>query len=178
MKKHRIFWLLAATILAAGCSSDDTPTPPPPPQACDLSAQGTANCYLISGPGDYSFDATVMGNGVSTERAPASRLAPVAAGLVWQDTPGLLSDVELCEGRVCFTAGGKKGNALLAVYDAGGKVLWSWHIWATDYDPASGAAKLNGLTWMTLNLGAVATDYDASGTVLSLIHISEPTRRS
>ena len=170
MKKHRIFWLLAATILAAGCSSDDTPTPPPPPQACDLSAQGTANCYLISGPGDYSFDATVMGNGVSTERAPASRLAPVAAGLVWQDTPGLLSDVELCEGRVCFTAGGKKGNALLAVYDAGGKVLWSWHIWATDYDPASGAAKLNGLTWMTLNLGAVATDYDASGTVKGMVY--------
>ena len=105
MKKHCIFWILAA-MLFAGCSTDDpTPTPPPPPAEVDLSARGTANCYMVSGPGDYSFDATVMGNGVATERAPAVTLAPVAAALVWQDAPGLLSEVTLHDGRVSFTAG-------------------------------------------------------------------------
>lgn len=170
MKKHCIFWLLAASLFAAGCSKDDpTPPPPPPPAEVDLSAHGTANCYMVSGPGDYSFDATVMGNGVSTERASASALSPAEAGLVWQGTPGLLSGVALREGRVCFTAGEKQGNALLAVYDAAGKVLWSWHIWVTSYDPTAAEAKLNGLTWMTRNLGAVSADYDAAGSVKGLV---------
>ena len=169
MKKHCIFWILAA-MLFAGCSTDDpTPTPPPPPAEVDLSARGTANCYMVSGPGDYSFDATVMGNGVATERAPAVTLAPVAAALVWQDAPGLLSEVTLHDGRVSFTAGEGGGNALLAVYDASGKVLWSWHIWVTDYDPDASGAQLNGLTWMTRNLGAITSDYDPAGSAKGLV---------
>ena len=30
---------------------------------------------------------------------------------------------------------GMKGNALVAVKNAAGHILWSWHLWVTDYDP-------------------------------------------
>ena len=29
------------------------------------------------------------------------------------------------------------GNGLIAAYDASGKILWSWHLWVTDYSPSS-----------------------------------------
>lgn len=28
------------------------------------------------------------------------------------------------------------GNGLIAAYDASGKILWSWHLWVTDYSPS------------------------------------------
>ena len=37
------------------------------PEFVDLGSAGTANCYVVTGPGNYKFDATVMGNGASTE---------------------------------------------------------------------------------------------------------------
>lgn len=171
MKKVLFLWTCAALLCAAGCSKDDTPpVPPEPDKPTDLSAKGTANCYVVGAAGDYSFDATVMGNGVATTGVAASKIAPASAGIVWQDTPELLSKVELKEGRIVFTAGQKKGNALVAAYDAAGKVLWSWHIWVTDYDPSSGAPKLNGLEWMTRNLGARAGDYDEAGLAKGMVY--------
>lgn len=35
----------------------------------------------------------------------------------------------------------KEGNAVIGAYDAGGTLIWSWHVWAADYDPdAEGGA--------------------------------------
>lgn len=64
-----------------------------------------------------------------------------SAELVWQDAMDLLADVEL-EGSgesayVSFSVNKttiQQGNAVIAVKDAGGTVLWSWHIWVTDRD--------------------------------------------
>lgn len=84
--------------------------------------------------------------------------------------PALLSDVRLEEGRVHFTAGEGQGNALIAVRDADGRILWSWHIWVTDYDPSSQAPKLNGLSWMTRNLGALSDDYDETGSAKGFVY--------
>ena len=174
MKQRLLLVLAAMMLLATGCEKDktnDNPDPTPPPASVsDLSAAGTANCYLVHEAGDYSFDATVMGNGVSTESFSASKLAPTQAGLLWQDTPALLSDIRLDAGRVYFHAGEQHGNAVIAVSDAEGKILWSWHIWATDYNPASGAPKLNGLEWMTRNLGAMNNDYDEAGTAKGFVY--------
>lgn len=168
MRKMSILNLmLALAVFAVSCSREDNkPEPPAPPEetvyGTDLSASGTANCYMISKPGEYSFDATVMGNGVSAGRIRAQQLSPVSAALLWQDAASVISDVRLDEGRVCFRASGNPGNASVAVYGDDGKVLWSWHIWSTDYD-LSNAPKLNGLNWMTRNLGALADDYDEAG---------------
>lgn len=63
-----------------------------------------------------------------------------------------------------------KGNALIAVKaTASGDPLWSWHIWATDYNPDLYAdvyktdftgAKYSSVEVMRCNLGAVGTGLD------------------
>lgn len=171
MKQLLLLMCSVALMFATGCKNDETnPTPPPATTGSDLSAAGCANSYLVHGAGAYSFDATVMGNGVSTEPFAATKLSPSSAALLWQDAPALLSDVRLEEGRVHFTAGEGQGNALIAVRDADGRILWSWRIWVTDYDPSSQAPKLNGLSWMTRNLGALSDDYDETGSAKGFVY--------
>lgn len=171
MKQLLLLMCSVALMFATGCKNDETnPTPPPATTGSDLSAAGCANSYLVHGAGAYSFDATVMGNGVSTEPFAATKLSPSSAALLWQDAPALLSDVRLEEGRVHFTAGEGQGNALIAVRDADGRILWSWHIWVTDYDPSSQVPKLNGLSWMTRNLGALSDDYDETGSAKGFVY--------
>lgn len=171
MKQLLLLMCSVALMFATGCKNDETnPTPPPATTGSDLSAAGCANSYLVHGAGAYSFDATVMGNGVSTEPFAATKLSPPSAALLWQDAPALLSDVRLEEGRVHFTAGEGQGNALIAVRDADGRILWSWHIWVTDYDPSLQAPKLNGLSWMTRNLGALSDDYDETGSAKGFVY--------
>lgn len=171
MKQLLLLMCSVALMFATGCKNDETnPTPPPATTGSDLSAAGCANSYLVHGAGAYSFDATVMGNGVSTEPFAATKLSPPSAALLWQDAPALLSDVRLEEGRVHFTAGEGQGNVLIAVRDADGRILWSWHIWVTDYDPSLQAPKLNGLSWMTRNLGALSDDYDETGSAKGFVY--------
>lgn len=31
----------------------------------------------------------------------------------------------------------KGGSGGIAAYDSGGKIVWSWHVWVTDYAPSS-----------------------------------------
>lgn len=63
---------------------------------------------------------------------------PAYAKLVWQDAEGLVSGVKLLDNnhRLVFTVNREtiaQGNAVVAVYDNSDQVLWSWHIWVTDY---------------------------------------------
>lgn len=63
---------------------------------------------------------------------------PAYAKLVWQDAKGLVSGVELSDNNrsLKFTVNQEtiaQGNAVVAVYDNSDQVLWSWHIWVTDY---------------------------------------------
>ena len=63
------------------------------------------------------------------------------AVLVWQDVKGLVTDVKLSgdKKKLLFNvpAGDtfQQGNALVAVRDKAGVILWSWHIWVTDFVP-------------------------------------------
>lgn len=66
------------------------------------------------------------------------------AELLWEDAQGLVADVGLDADKHYLTfqipAGTiARGNALLAVFDASGRIMWSWHIWVTDYNPYSDA---------------------------------------
>lgn len=60
------------------------------------------------------------------------------AKLLWQDVNGMIeeSSVQLSGNCLSFRVTDKidYGNAVLAVF-AGNTIAWSWHIWATDYDP-------------------------------------------
>ncbi len=120
----------------------------------DLSASGTSNCYLITAPGDYSFDATVRGNGATTDGldAPAA-VAGQTAAIVWQSAPSLISDVFLEDGAIHFSIAGT-GNAVLAALDSDGTILWSWHIWYPEAEVADLYSE-NGYYVMNMNLGAM-----------------------
>ena len=92
MKQLLLLMCSVALMFATGCKNDETnPTPPPATTGSDLSAAGCANSYLVHGAGAYSFDATVMGNGVSTEPFAATKLSPSSAALLWQDAPASTS---------------------------------------------------------------------------------------
>lgn len=63
---------------------------------------------------------------------------PASAKLIWQDAENLLSDIKLSSDNhsLVFTVNQAtiaEGNAVVAVCDASGEVMWSWHIWVTDY---------------------------------------------
>lgn len=135
--------------------------------------QNTANCYVVDGPGWYSFP-LVYGNAIKngTKNEPAyissvgdteyalhnlvnHRAEPVTdpyinnnanctaahAELLWQDAPRLVDNISL-EGAgqaatVRFHVDKNsicQGNAVIAVKNAEGTILWSWHIWVTDAD--------------------------------------------
>ena len=144
--KKGFLMLMAAIFLAFGCDKNKN-TPQPAPGEKDgitnLSANGTANSYMVPKAGKYKFDATVMGNGVSTRGINAQTLTPATAELLWQDTKGVVSGIEIKDNTIVFDAGEAEGNAVIAAKDASGKIIWSWHIWRTAYNPADNADALS-----------------------------------
>ena len=128
----------------------------------DLSAEETANCYIVEKRGWYSFDATVIGNGDKgilddvSFHTNTSVIAPKSVELLWQE-PAFIEDVTLKDGKVCFWADAGGGNAVIAAKDAGGKVLWSWHIWSTD-KPKDIQLTEATHTFMDRNLGATSVE--------------------
>ena len=57
------------------------------------------------------------------------------AELLWQDAKGLITAVGIDGDYLTLTVGkdatSQEGNALIAAKDAGGTIVWSWHIWVT-----------------------------------------------
>lgn len=71
-----------------------------------------------------------------------SGCTPADACLVWQDAPGLVQNIALDVNKQNITFEVpvetiRQGNAVVAVRDASGRIMWSWHIWVTDYVPGS-----------------------------------------
>ncbi len=63
---------------------------------------------------------------------------PDNAVLVWQDEQDLVTNVDLSSDKHTLTfevpqGNIRQGNAVVAVRDASNTILWSWHIWVTDY---------------------------------------------
>ena len=145
--------------------------------AVNLSRNGTANCYIVPvAYSDYVFDASVKGNSKESVGAIAS------AEVLWEtrnttyalEVTSVIESVELEGNNVKFRLpfDPKPGNALIAVKDANGTVLWSWHIWVVDYDPVATQQKyISGAIMMDRNLGALsvipspstAENYEAYG---------------
>ncbi|MCR4566365.1 MAG: Ig-like domain-containing protein [Bacteroidales bacterium] len=128
----------------------------------NLSANGSANCYIVSSAGAYSFR-TTKGNGSTSVGSVSS------AVVLWESygtstTPSvgsIINNVSYSSNTITFFTPStlKNGNAVIAAKDASGNVLWSWHIWVCkDYNPASSAQTYynNAGTMMDRNLGATS----------------------
>lgn len=125
----------------------------------DLSSTGTANCYIVSAPGKYKFNASVKGN--SAESIGAA----VSAEVLWESfgtdiTPSvgdIVRNVTYKDGYIEFETPTElaEGNAVVAAKDASGTILWSWHIWVTDM-PDEHIYPNNAGTMMDRNLGATS----------------------
>lgn len=131
----------------------------------------------------FFFSAMVPGNGsdgilnYGTQRfypETAKLNNPITAHLIWESSRSLVTDVELINGYVKFkvpgitdknnyngsgpskTYSGRKGNAVIGVYDKEGVCLWSWHIWITDTPKDIVYTSGGGInyTYMDRNLGA------------------------
>ena len=124
----------------------------------DLSANGTANSYIVSEAGKYKFN-TVKGN--SSESVGAVTSAEVLWETFGTDvTPNvgdLVKNISYKNGEVTFQTSDtfKEGNAVIAAKDASGNILWSWHIWLTD-QPQGQVYYNNAGTMMDRNLGATS----------------------
>ena len=98
---------------------------------------------------------------------------PGWAKVLWEDVPGLILADEngylpaLIQGTGSSVIGGidpqnsystyqlvfqvpntlsrLSGNAVIGVYDTQGVLMWSWHIWVTDYVAGQGDVTLNGV---------------------------------
>lgn len=174
--KFRKFWAVAACVIAVSCNgkidnpdngnntdnSGNNNENEPGVNAVNLSASGTANCYVIDAAGEYAFDASLRGNGASSQGLETPQpLSPSSAKLLWQDSKSMISSVSLSGTRVVFTAGSKPGNAVIAVENASGEIIWSWHIWHPE-EPVSGLTTSKGYTLMNMNLGAISSEIGLS----------------
>ena len=120
----------------------------------------TANCYVVTHPGYYKFP-LVYGNAIKNGATNANAYGSStfvnhlnrqitepyiynnenctvgSAELVWQDALNLISDISLCDEQKYIKfeitkENIEQGNAVIAVKDEGGKIMWSWHIWVTN----------------------------------------------
>lgn len=125
----------------------------------DLSTSGTANCYLISEAGNYKFKA-VQGNTDGTVGNVKS------VEVLWESfgtdvTPNvgdLIASVSYKDGYVRFKTPETfaQGNAVIAVKNSNGVILWSWHIWCSSEGWQAQEYHNNAGTMMDRNLGATS----------------------
>jgi hypothetical protein len=125
-----------------------------------------ANSIIVSLPNKrYKFNAGYRGAGKTEPISGA-----VKGILVWTTDKESVTNVSLENGYMYFSTGSTsefhEGNAVIAAVDKDDKVLWSWHIWATDYDPAADPDILGGLRVMNRNLGAFANSNATPGDVV------------
>ena len=130
------------------------------PATSPLDSDGTANCYIAPKLNtEYSFDATVQGNGKNTKNIWALNLNGISARMLWESDSKVVEDVMFADSRISFSTGTVRGNAVIGLFDVTDNCIWSWHIWSVDYDPASTAQTyVSGAVFMDRNLGAITTD--------------------
>ena len=137
----------------------------------DLSKFGTDNSYIVTEMGNYSINASTIGNGgygliEGLFHTETPFITPVSAELLWEDRPGVIKFAALSNGKVCFITSETEGNAVIAVKDDEGTILWSWHIWRTDEPQEHTYVNDQGNTYVMMDraLGSIsAVEGDVGG---------------
>ena len=140
-----------------------------------------ANCYIISPGASLTIPVDVRGNGGATAGTGLGVVfSPASVGIVWESSKDLISISDFSSSNKTVkvtTSSSDSGNAVIAAYSGSGcsgDILWSWHIWVTNYDPDTPS---NGTTYsvtnsgghiytfMDRNLGATSTTAGNTGTI-------------
>lgn len=132
----------------------------------NLSAEGPANCYIISQSGLYMFKPTQGNSDTSVgDIASVESLWESFGTDIAPQKGDLISNVTLFkDGYIGFEKPKtfKEGNAVIAAKDANGNILWSWHIWSVEDAIKEHKYANNAGVLMDRNLGATsATPGDA-----------------
>lgn len=121
----------------------------------DLINQTTANCYVVNAAGTYKLplvygnaikngktNSTAYSGGVFKDYKDQMISGPNISGaddavLVWSDGFFMFKDIKLSDDKkyLIFTIDSdymQQANGVLAVRDAKGDIMWSWHIWVTE----------------------------------------------
>lgn len=111
---------------------------------CYMTAPGsilTFNPYAAAGIDVSSTGWTYAGRMGTKEQSKIDHV-----GLVWQTEPGLIRNIYylISSGEIRLAIDNKSGNALVAAYDGNNRILWSWHIWITDYSVAKADYSMEG----------------------------------
>ena len=136
----------------------------------NLSKKGAANSYIVSEAGEYKFWAVKGNSGIEVN--------PASVEVLWETwnngeevTAGsVVASVSVQGSYVVFSTPEtlKPGNAVIAAKDAGGVILWSWHIWVPETEIVTANYDIYPAPMMDRNLGAlVAATADAAATVES-----------
>ena len=145
--------LAVLALFAAGCHKEIEDYSGPE----DLGKMGTANCYVVTKPGTFKFNA-VKGNS-------SEPISAVTAEVLWETwnnaetvTPGsVIASAALQNGYVVFSTPEslRPGNAVIAARDAAGEIAWSWHIWVPAIGIFVDHYGIYGAAMMDRNLGAL-----------------------
>lgn len=131
-------------------------------QVIEVQQRGAPNSYILKPGGELKI--LVDRANVFTRSIGAADAITGAfdVEVLWSDAQDLVTLNKSGTGKngilAVTAATGKTGNAVVAA-KVDGKVVWSWHIWVTDYAP--NPATNNG--WMDRNLGAVNATPGANG---------------
>lgn len=130
----------------------------------NLNEKGYANCHIVTEPGVYSLDATVIGNGAfgfvegAEFHTTNVQINPSSAELLW-DENGSIGGVSFSEGEISIVVNDVEGNAVIGAKNSEGNIVWSWHIWVTDMPAEQTYSNKSGkYVMMDRNLGATRTD--------------------
>ncbi len=126
----------------------------------------TSNCYLVPVASGSTVYIPVKRANQSTELG--EQLPDLGSGwsssVIWRDNSSLeieTDDTDQAYGifQVKVNSEGESGNALVCIKDGSNNILWSWHIWVTDFDPDTETQVFTSggvnYTFMVRNLGAV-----------------------
>lgn len=114
---------------------------------------------------------TNLNGGKSVDEMAQELFGDLEIKMLWTDTPNFkeLFSVTIDDAKKGanarlyvspLTANQVEANAVYGLW-IGGKFRWSWHIWVSSAsDPTVGGGTLNGLTFMSQNLGARPNQYD------------------
>jgi hypothetical protein len=125
-----------------------------------------ATCYILAPNASITISVNIKGNGGDVAGTGMSTIHTAASvAILWQTESNLitLGTFNSTTQRVTITASGSTGNCVIAALDNSGHILWSWHIWVTNYDPDNSSVMngntyaYNNYTWMDRNLGATTT---------------------